>query len=461
MIASIVLAAGIGKRMYSKTPKVLHRIAGREIIKYAIDSVKPNSDLTVVVISESIPKELFEDVIVAYQNVPLGTGESTKKGLEAISSIGDDSLIVVTTGDNPLLTADDIKGLIAFHNVNSNDVSLLSAIADNPSGLGRIVRNSSNFIKIVEERDATDEEKTIKEINTGVYIFRKKLLLDALQGISNNNAQGEYYLTDVLSILRKSAKIGVKTLERLLPVYGVNNRYELVLAANFVESEILKNHMLNGVTIMNPETVSIDYGVEIKRDATILPGTILEGRTQIGEGAVIGPYARIINSIIGSGTSVQMSVVMDSLVSENCAIGPFAYVRPENVLAKNVKIGTFVEVKKSRFNENTKVPHLSYIGDATVGKDVNIGAGTITCNFNGLEGDKKNPTYIEDNVFIGSHSTLVAPLVIKKNSYTAAGSVVTENVPEDALAIGRAKQSNKEGWVKRRKLLNDKRSTES
>ncbi len=460
MIASIILAAGIGKRMYSKTPKVLHKIAGREIVKYAIDSVKPNSDVTVVVISESIPRELFDNLVIAYQNVPLGTGDAVQKGLESIANIDDSSQVIVTTGDNPLLTADDIKRFINFHNANGNDISLLTAIADDPSGLGRTVRDGAVFTKIVEEADATEEEKAIKEINTGVYIFSKGVLLKAIRKISNNNAQGEYYITDVLSILRKNAKIGVKTLERRLPVYGVNNRYELSLAAGVIKNEILKNHMLNGVTIMNPETVSIDYGVEVGRDVTILPGAILEGHTQIGGGAMIGPYTRIIDSVIGSRTLVQMSVVLNSLIGEDCTIGPFSYVRPENILARKVKIGTFVEVKKSRFNENTKVPHLSYIGDATVGKNVNIGAGTITCNFSGLEESKKNPTYIEDNAFIGSHSTLVAPLVIKRNGYIAAGSVVTEEVPEDALAIGRTKQVNKEGWVKRRKLSNDKGSTE-
>jgi len=459
MIASIILAAGIGKRMYSKTPKVLHKIAGREIVKYAIDAVKPNSDVSVVVISKNIPKEIFQNIIVAYENVPLGTAEAAKKGLEAINNIDKNSLVIITTGDNPLLTSSDIKEFIAFHKKNESDVSLLTAIAENPSGLGRVIKDGQKFVKIVEETDATDKEKAVKEINTGVYIFRKDLLADALSKISRSNAQAEFYLTDALSLLKDSARISVKTLEKRLPVYGVNNRYELSIAAGVIEGEILKQHMLNGVTITNPETVQIDYGVLLESDVTILPYTIIEGKTQIGEDSIIGPYTRIMDSIIGKGASVQMSVVMNSLIGDNSKIGPFSYVRPESILAKNVKIGTFVEVKKSRFNENTKVPHLSYIGDAVVGKDVNIGAGTITCNFNGLEGDKKNPTYIEDNAFIGSHSTLVAPLVVKKNAYTAAGSVVTEEVPEDSLAIGRSKQVNKEGWVKRRKQSNDKRDT--
>ncbi|MGC8757668.1 MAG: bifunctional UDP-N-acetylglucosamine diphosphorylase/glucosamine-1-phosphate N-acetyltransferase GlmU [Caldisericaceae bacterium] len=459
MIVSIVLAAGVGKRMYSKTPKILHKIAGREIVKYAMDAVSLHSDLVVSVISENIPSEIFTKSIISYQNLPLGTGDAVKKGLEAVPNVDNDSLIIIVTGDNPLLKSDDVREFIDFHGAKGNDISVLSALADNPAGLGRIIREGNKLVKIVEEVDATDREKQVKEINTGVYIFKKSLLADALNKISNSNSQGEYYLTDVLNVLKDSAKIGVKTLERKLPVYGVNNRYELALASAVIQGEILKKHMIEGVTIDNPQTVQIDFDVKIERDTRILSGSIIEGNTHIGEGCVIGPYARIIDSDIGSESSIQMSVVMNSIVGENCTIGPFSYVRPENLLARNVKIGTFVEVKKSRFNENTKVPHLSYVGDATVGKDVNIGAGTITCNFSGLEGSKKNPTYIEDNVFIGSHTTLVAPIVVRKNAYTAAGSVITEEVPEDSLALGRSKQVNKEGWVKRRKESNDKRST--
>lgn len=457
MINSIVLAAGIGKRMYSSLPKVLHKICGREMVHYSVDAVKRVSSKVVVVISENIPEEIFtRGEIIAYQKVPLGTGDAAKCGLELLKETEKDSLILITTGDNPLVKADDIEKFIEFHKQNKNDVSMLSAITENPSGLGRVVKDeNSNFIKIIEERDASNSEKSIKEVNVGIYIFRKELLEKALQGINRDNSQNEYYLTDAISILKENgARIGVLTWEKHLPVYGINNRFELYEATKIIQWEILENLMRNGVSIINPETVSIDYSVEVNKDVLIKPGCIIEGSTKIDSGSEIGPYSRISDSIIGKNTKIQFSVVLSSLIGDECIIGPFSYVRPETILSSKVKIGAFVEVKKSKFNDNSKAPHLSYIGDAVVGKNVNIGAGTITCNFSGLEGEKKNPTLIEDDAFIGSNSTLVAPIVVRKGAYTAAGSVITEEVPEESLAVGRAKQVNKEGWVKRRKRTN-------
>ncbi|MCI4463860.1 MAG: bifunctional UDP-N-acetylglucosamine diphosphorylase/glucosamine-1-phosphate N-acetyltransferase GlmU [Caldisericum sp.] len=451
MMTGVVLGAGIGKRMHSKVPKVLHKICGREMIFYAIDSVKDIVDSVVVVINESMPKELFDGFEVRVQKTPLGTGDALKVALTGI----DTDLVLVTTGDNPLFEKEDILKFYNFFKETNSDISFISAEADDPTNLGRVLRSGDEFVKIVEEADATEEEKAIKEINTGVYLFKFSLLSKILEELSNNNAQGEYYLTDTLTIAKdKGYKVTVYKLPKKLPIYGVNNRFELSIAEKIIQEKILKKHMLNGVTIHNPETQKIDYFVEIENDTEILPGCVLEGKTKIESDCVIGPFAQIIDSHISKGSIVKQSVVMNSYVGENCSIGPFAYVRPENILVRNVKIGTFVEVKKSKFDEGAKVPHLSYIGDATVGKNVNIGAGTITCNFSGLEGNKKNPTLIEDDVFIGSHSTLVAPLVIRKGAYTAAGSVITQEVPEDSLAIARAQQVNKIGWVKRRKGQN-------
>lgn len=451
MITGVVLGAGIGKRMHSKVPKVLHKICGREMIFYAIDSVKDIVDSVVVVINESMPKELFDGFEVRVQKTPLGTGDALKVALTGI----DTDLVLVTTGDNPLFEKEDILKFYNFFKETNSDISFISAEADDPTNLGRVLRSGDEFVKIVEEADATEEEKAIKEINNGVYLFKFSLLSKILEELLNNNAQGEYYLTDTLTIAKdKGYKVTVYKLPKKLPIYGVNNRFELSIAEKIIQEKILKKHMLNGVTIHNPETQKIDYFVEIENDTEILPGCVLEGKTKIESDCVIGPFAQIIDSHISKGSIVKQSVVMNSYVGENCSIGPFAYVRPENILVRNVKIGTFVEVKKSKFDEGAKVPHLSYIGDATVGKNVNIGAGTITCNFSGLEGNKKNPTLIEDDVFIGSHSTLVAPLVIRKGAYTAAGSVITQEVPEDSLAIARAQQVNKIGWVKRRKGQN-------
>uniref|UniRef100_A0A7C4YE57 Bifunctional protein GlmU n=1 Tax=Caldisericum exile TaxID=693075 RepID=A0A7C4YE57_9BACT len=448
MITTIVLGAGIGKRMHSKLPKVLHRICGREMIFYAIDAVKDISQNVVVVINDKMEEALFSPYTVRVQREPLGTGDAVRAGIEGIA--GD--TVLVTTGDNPLFEKDDIDAFYEFFKDTRSDIAFISAIADDPATLGRVVRSGVDFVRIVEESDATDEEKRIKEINTGVYLFKLDVLRELLKGLKNDNAQGEYYLTDLLTLGKeRNLKVTTFKLEKKLPVYGVNNRYELAMAEKVIQERIIKKHMLNGVTIRNPETQKIDYFVEIEHDVELLPGCIIEGHTHIESDCIIGPYAQIVDTQIGKGSVVRQSVVIDSLIGENCSIGPFAYVRPENMLNRGVKIGTFVEVKKSHFDEGTKVPHLSYIGDATVGKNVNIGAGTITCNYSGLEGNKKNPTYIEDDVFIGSHSTLVAPVVIRRGAYTAAGSVITEEVEEYTLAIARAQQVNKVGWVKRRK----------
>lgn len=452
MITSIVLGAGIGKRMHSKLPKVLHKICGRELIFYAIDAVKQISDGgVIVVINEKMDANLFSDYSVKLQKEPLGTADAVRV---AISDL-DTDIVLIATGDNPLLEPNDILEFYNFFKETNSDIAFISAEADNPSNLGRVIKSEGKFIKIIEETDASDEEKKIKEINVGVYFAKFSILKNLIQKISNKNAQGEYYLTDILyKALEEQFNVSVYKLPKKLPIYGVNNRIELSMAEEIIQKKIIEKHMLNGVTIHNPQTQKIDYSVEIGEDVELLPGCILEGKTKIESDCIIGPYTQIINSHISKKSSVKQSVVIESYVGENCSIGPFAYVRPENILSNNVKIGTFVEVKKSHFGENTKVPHLSYIGDATVGKNVNIGAGTITCNYSGLEGNKKNPTYIEDEVFIGSHSTLVAPLIIRKGAYTAAGSVITDEVEEDSLAIGRARQVNKVGWVKRRKEQN-------
>lgn len=450
----IVLAAGVGKRMHSSLPKVMHPICGRPMVQYVIDAAKGISDKIIVVISEEMDRDAFSNVELVYQKVPLGTGDAVRQALTATSNIPDEAPVLIVTGDNPLIKSSDLKELLAFYKDTKSGVALLTALSDNPIGFGRIIRCKTDFVKIVEEKDATEEEKKINEINTGIYVFAKKYLVETVNEITPNNLQKEYYLTDALTILKKKGvKVSVKKLERKFPVYGVNNRKELSIATKIIQGEIIDKLMLAGVTIMSTDTVCIDFDVKIENDVTILPGVLIQGKTTIGKDCVIGPNTRIVNSVIKNNVSVQYSVVRQANVGDNCKIGPFAYVRPDSKMSKNVKIGAFVEIKKSQFGENTKVPHLSYIGDATVGKNVNIGAGTITCNYDGLQ-SKKNPTFIEEDVFIGSHNTLVAPVKIGKGAYTAAGSVITEEVPEDALAIGRAKQVNKKEWAKRRKKSN-------
>lgn len=448
---SIVLAGGIGKRMHSKTSKVMHKICGREMLFYATDAVKNVTERVILVVSPHINSEALKGFEVVYQEAPLGTGDAVKKALPLISSLPDDGTIVIVPGDNPLIREGDISSLMDFHVKEGNGVTILAAVSENPAGLGRIVRIGNEFVHIVEESEATEEEKKIKEISTGIYIFRKDLLIEGLSQIDNKNTQGEYYLTDVLGIIAHKERVGIKILERKLPVYGVNNRVELSIATANIQTEIVERLMLEGVTFINPQTTSVDYFVKIGEDTTVYPFCILEGKTEIGMDCTLGPFVRITDSFVGKSTKIQYSFVRGSYIGEECSIGPFSSVRPENVFEKKVKIGSFVEVKKSKVSENSKVPHLSYIGDAIVGKDVNVGAGTITCNFSGLEGEKKNPTFIEDGVFIGSNSTLVAPIILRKGAYIAAGSVVTEEVPQYSLAVGRARQVNKIGWVKRRK----------
>ncbi len=453
---AIVLAAGIGKRMHSKIPKVLHKICGKEMALYPITAAKSAGFKRIVaVISENMDTEIFKEEIIAYQKVPLGTGDAALKGLSAVKKLPDDTDVLILTGDNPLITAYDLNRLQQFHKESKNSATILTGDTENPNGLGRIVKEKGQFIKIVEEKDANNTEKNIKEINTGIYLFKKSALEKSLGHLSNNNAQNEYYLTETLSYLKNNNfKVGVLKMDRTLPIYGVNNRIELSIATDIIRKEILNALMIQGVTIINPSATSIDYCVEIGNDTVIYPGSVIQGDTRIGSGCEIGPNTRIIDAKIGNNTTVQFSVILKSKIGENCTIGPFSYIRRGNELKNNVKIGTFVELKKSLVNENSKIPHLSYIGDATIGKNVNIGAGTITCNFSGLQGKKKNPTFIGDNVFIGSHNTLVAPVIIRNNAYTAAGSLINKEVPEWALAIGRARQVNKENWVKRRKKGN-------
>ncbi|HOS52491.1 MAG TPA: bifunctional UDP-N-acetylglucosamine diphosphorylase/glucosamine-1-phosphate N-acetyltransferase GlmU [Fervidobacterium sp.] len=436
----LILAAGLGKRMKSKYPKVIHKILGKPMINWVVDLGKDFGEVGAVVghKAEIVKRYLPEDVSVYIQEPQLGTGHAVMCAKDFICP---DQDLLVLYGDVPLLKKETIERLVRVHQENEYDVTVLTFVPENPSGYGRIVRHDTN-IKIVEDKDTNEEQKKIREVNSGIYIFSGKFLLENIEKISNNNAQKEYYLTDVVAF---SQHAGTVLLEDPIEVSGVNDRIQLAQLESIARQRILESLMLSGVTIVDPESTFIGPDVEIEMDSIIHPFTIIEGRTIIGQDCDIGPYSHIVESKIGDNVKVVRSEVEMATIEDNVSVGPYSRLREGTVLKEHVKIGNFVETKKSIIGSRSKAQHLTYLGDATVGNDVNVGAGTITCNY---DGRNKYPTFIDDNAFIGSNSSLVAPVKIGKGAIVGAGSVITKDVPEDSLALGRAMQVNKEGWAK-------------
>ena len=437
----IILAAGIGKRMKSKYSKVFFPFFGKPIVKNIYDTVKSlNPSKIVIVVAEKdyeIAREAFpKDSFIAIQKKPLGTADAVKEGMKYVDEEAD---ILILCGDTPLLKKETINNLITQFRKSKASASLLTAILKEPKQYGRIIRNNSGeFDKIVEFKDATDEEKKINEVNSGVYIFKGKDLSKALENIGNNNKSGEFYFTDTLQFIKKTGgKICTETIFGEEEIIGINSKIDLSYAIKLVFNETNKQLMEEvGVIIIDPETTFIDREVKIGRDTVIKPFTVIEGNVKIGEDTTIGPFV----CIRGGSEGIK--------IGNNCTIGPFASLRDGTLIEDEAKVGSFVEFKKVKFGKKSKSMHLTYLGDAEIGENVNIGAGTITCNYDGF---KKNKTTIEDNVFIGSDTIIVAPLKIRKGAYTAAGSTITEDVPEGSLSIGRARQINKEGWCKKKR----------
>ncbi|MCB2290978.1 bifunctional UDP-N-acetylglucosamine diphosphorylase/glucosamine-1-phosphate N-acetyltransferase GlmU [Clostridium sp. CS001] len=445
---AIILAAGEGKRMNSSTPKVLHKVCGKEMINHVIDTMRSaDIEMVDVVIGRGADevKKGTEDRRINYsvQEEQLGTGHAVMCAKEFL---GDhEGTVAIFVGDGPLITEDTVREMINYHEKGNFKATILTSSMENPAKYGRIIRDENGEVyKIVEFKDCTNQEALVKEINSGMYCFDIKELINGLDKLNNNNAQKEYYLTDVIGILKSQGfKVGAYDVP-IEEITAVNSKIELADAELIMRRRINAKHMENGVTIMDPNNTYIDWAVTIGKDTTIYPGNVLQGKTVIKEECVLYPNNRIADSILQKSVSVQSSVVLESQIGEGTTVGPFAYIRPESNIGKHARIGDFVEIKKSTIGDNTKVSHLTYIGDAEVGSGCNFGCGTVVSNY---DGKSKFKTIIGNNIFIGCNTNLVAPVKVNDNSYIAAGSTITNEVPENSLAIARARQVNIENWV--------------
>ncbi|MFF2501659.1 bifunctional UDP-N-acetylglucosamine diphosphorylase/glucosamine-1-phosphate N-acetyltransferase GlmU [Peribacillus sp. NPDC058075] len=450
---AIILAAGQGTRMKSKLYKVLHPVCGKPMVQHVIDQVNQLQIEDIVTVighgAEKVQEQLGDSCKYALQEQQLGTAHAVMQAESVLSAKSGTTLVIC--GDTPLIKAETMKELIALHEQSQAKATILTAYADNPAGYGRVLRGEGGLVeKIVEHKDASDEERYVKEINTGTYCFDNQALFNALKKVSNENVQGEYYLPDVIEILKQEGEVVTafqsSDFEETL---GVNDRVALSQAEQILRKRINETHMRNGVTIIDPLTTFIEADVQIGQDTVINPGSFIKGKSIIGQDCLIGPNTEISNCEIGDGTEVLQSVVHESSIGSFVKIGPFAHVRPQSDIKDSVKIGNFVEIKKTVFGKGSKASHLSYIGDAEVGENVNIGCGSITVNY---DGKNKYLTKIEDNVFIGCNSNLVAPVTVGEGAYVAAGSTITQDVPQDALSVARARQVNKEDYVKNLKF---------
>ncbi|WP_405098243.1 bifunctional UDP-N-acetylglucosamine diphosphorylase/glucosamine-1-phosphate N-acetyltransferase GlmU [Oceanobacillus sp. FSL H7-0719] len=447
---AVILAAGQGTRMKSKLYKVLHPVVGKPMVQHVINNLNAvNLDKLITIVgfgAEKVKEEIGDKSQFVIQEKQLGTGHAVLQAEELLKDA--EGTTIVACGDTPLITGETFVKLFEHHEQSRASATILTANTPDPAGYGRVIRNAKNEVeRIVEHKDATDEERLVNEINTGTYCFNNHELFTALQNITNDNAQGEYYLPDVIEVLRnESKKISAFVAADFEETLGINDRVALAQAERIMKKRLNEQHMRNGVAIIDPDQTYIGPDVIIEQDVTIYPGTIIKGKTTIKTDAIIGPNSELADCHIGEGTAVKQSVIHNSTVGSHVNIGPFAHIRPESVIGDHAKLGNFVEVKKTTLGDNSKVSHLSYIGDAEVGSNVNVGCGTITVNY---DGKKKHLTTIEDNAFIGCNSNLIAPVTIGKGSYVAAGSTINKDVPDNALSIARARQSNKEDYVER------------
>ena len=450
--AAVVLAAGKGTRFRSERAKVLHEVAGRTLLRWVLEALRPlGLARTVVVVGhqgDDVAAEAaaagLPGLVTVRQPEQRGTGHAVRCAVEA-GALDDVDTVLVVPGDVPLLRSDDLRDVLAAHERSGDEVTLLTARLADPSGYGRVLRDAhQRVIGVVEHRDASDAQRRIDEICTSVYAFRRESLAAELGSLRTDNDQGEEYLTDVIAPLaERGAGAVVGDAES---VAGVNDRVQLAAAGAVLRRRILERLMLDGVTVVDPAATYVGADVSVGVDTVLLPATHLEGRTRVGRGAVVGPSSRLVDAVVADGATVQASVVIEAEVGPDAVVGPFSYLRPGTRLGPRAKAGTFVEMKNTTVGAGSKVPHLSYMGDATIGEGANIGAGTITCNY---DGRAKHPTVIGDGAFIGSDTMLIAPVVIGARAVTGAGSAITKDVPDDALAVERAEQRHVPGYATR------------
>ncbi len=455
-IASVILAAGLGTRMKSSTPKILHYIFDKTLIQYVVESLMKFKSNNIVVVtgsnSDSIRNTLSGyPVTFAVQKEPRGTGDALRAGIQGLKDItkDKDASILVLNGDTPLVGASTLRGFLRLHRSLKEDLSLISFIAGHEHSYGRIVRDGGNVRAIVENKDADHEQKKINEVNSGIYAI-KSSVLNLLKDIKLSNS-GEYYLTDLVSLaVKKGFKVGAHAIGSETELTGINTREDLYRATHFLKDKVLSRCFDNGVSVIDKASVFVSPDAEIGSDTLLYPNVYIEGKTVIGSGCTIYPNTRIVSSIIGNNVIIKDSTVIESsTIKDKAVIGPFAHIRPDSKIGSLSKIGNFVEIKKSVIGDNSKASHLTYLGDAVIGSNVNIGAGTITCNY---DGQKKHKTVIEDDVFIGSDTQLIAPLKVGKGAYIGAGSTITKDVPSLSLAVSRTGQKNIDRWAAKKNL---------
>ncbi len=451
--ACVILAAGQGKRMKSSLPKVLHRVCGMPMLQSVIDTAKKLNPQRVIVVAgkhiEMFKKAISDpDVQYVLQKEPKGTGDALKSAMPALRDFAGE--VIVLNGDTPLISPSTIRRFVRMHRQHGSDVSVLSFTVHDPSGYGRIVRDDAGrFVSIVEEKDADSSQRKIREVNSGIYALNRRAL-SHLERIAVNQLKGEYYLTDIVGLaMQQGDATSAFRIGREEEFMGVNTRAELLRASTVMRQALIQKLIEKGVNILDPASVFVHPHASVGKDSVIYPNVIIESGTKIGSGVTIYPHVRIAGSIIGSGAMIKDATVIEhSRIRAHASVGPFAHIRPGSDIGENARIGNFVELKKTLLGKGAKASHLSYLGDARIGSNVNIGAGTITCNY---DGEEKYVTILEDNVFVGSDSQLVAPVKIGKGAYIGAGSTITKDVPPGALALSRTEQRTIKAWATKRK----------
>ena len=458
-LAAVILAAGQGTRMKSDLPKVLHPVVGMPMLSHVVQTARALDAAPIVSVighaADLVRTSLeSERLTFALQEEQLGTGHALQCAEAALKGFAGDLLLLC--GDVPLLRDATLRALLEHHRESSAGITILTAQMTDPTGYGRIIRGPNGVERIVEEKDASSEERLVNEINTGIYLFRAPQVFAFLQQLDNRNAQGEYYLTDIVAAARQAGeRVEALSAGEAKEAMGINDRVQLAKAGEIMRQRISETHQRAGVSLLDPKTTYIDPEVRIGCDTTIHPGVHLRGKTTIGSNCEIEPGVIVTDCTIGDRVHLKPgSVLSESVVGDVCAVGPMAHLRPGTVLIGNNKIGNFVETKKAIIGEKSQASHLTYLGDATLGKNVNIGCGTITCNYDGVN---KHQTVIEDDVFVGSDTQFVAPVTIGRGSLIGAGSTITQDVPADALALSRTEQKNIEGWAKRNRQKRDKK----